>query len=126
MLFHRGQFKMAPQDVVLVQKTASMVAFLLSLLCKMAPAVLLRCLSSGQGGSRLLSCSGACCLLSRDIVGSCRRVLPLRLGAALGRLRRLPCQAPHLFVVWEVWALRQGLPVNWGSVCRHSRCIDRD
>ncbi|KAL1414300.1 hypothetical protein MTO96_030535 [Rhipicephalus appendiculatus] len=56
-------------------------------------------------------------LLSGVAIGSRGCVLSLRFVAALGRLRRLPCQELYLFAVWETRALRKGLPINWGSVC---------
>ncbi|KAH6945171.1 hypothetical protein HPB50_007473 [Hyalomma asiaticum] len=76
--------------------------------------------SSGWGRvlprpSCLLSCWGACCLLTWDIVGSRGFVVPLRLVAALGRFRRVPCSEPHLCAVREARALRQSLPVVRGS-----------
>ncbi|KAL1478128.1 hypothetical protein MTO96_035200 [Rhipicephalus appendiculatus] len=101
----------------------NMAAFLPEVLRKMAPACRIL----------LVSCecflpAHRCCrhLLSGIAVGSRGCVLPLRLDAALGQLRRLPCQEPDVFAVREARTLCESLPLYYGFVGRSSRHIDSD
>ncbi|KAH6945292.1 hypothetical protein HPB50_007754 [Hyalomma asiaticum] len=87
---------MAFPRVGLLMVMANMAAFLPEVRGKMAPEFFC--------WGRLLPHPS--CLLACDIVGSCGCVLPLRLAAALGQLRRLPCSEPHLCAVREARALR--------------------